>query len=413
MDERDQVLTDAAELKKVADWYLHPEKPVEVDATACGRNYFTRASAPEYEDEDSMDERDQVLTDAAELKKVADWYLHPEKPVEVDATACGRNYFTRASAPEYEDEGERAQVLADAKKLKQVAEWYHCPEKPVVSDAFASGRNYFGRPSAPVPDADMEEADRILADAMALKEVAEWYYCPEKPVEVDPAACARNYFSRPSAPEYEDVNDMEERKLVLAEAGKLKEVAEWYHHPETPITSSIAVTRNFFTRPSAEGLESPEDEEEKARVLADAMQLKKLAVDFLYPEKPVVSNGNCVRSYFDRPSAPGHLDYIHTQGHAVGQEQYLEDEHIAHHDFYHHHEYDYGHHHDDDHSHHTQSDHFEMDEDVYHEFRESMVSAQQQMQQVIPAIKEVEGDEKEGNLSRSPSCVMLFDEAAM
>eukprot|EP00539_Tryblionella_compressa_P017596 CAMPEP_0178852174 /NCGR_PEP_ID=MMETSP0746-20121128/21519_1 /TAXON_ID=913974 /ORGANISM="Nitzschia punctata, Strain CCMP561" /LENGTH=90 /DNA_ID=CAMNT_0020517797 /DNA_START=92 /DNA_END=364 /DNA_ORIENTATION=+ len=67
----------------------------------------------------------------------------------------------------------------------------------------------------------------------------------------------------------------------------------------------------------------------------------------------------------------------------------------------------------DDHSHHTQSDHFEMDEDVYHEFRESMVSAQQQMQQVIPAIKEVEGDEKEGNLSRSPSCVMLFDEAAM
>ena len=63
MDERDQVLADMAALKQVADWYMHPEKPVEVDAAACGRNYFTRPSAPEYEDEDTMDERDQVLAD--------------------------------------------------------------------------------------------------------------------------------------------------------------------------------------------------------------------------------------------------------------------------------------------------------------------------------------------------------------
>jgi hypothetical protein len=56
-----------------------------------------------------------------------------------------------------------------------------------------------------------------------------------------------------------------------------------------------------------------------------------------------------------------------------------------------------------------QSDHFEMDEDVYHHFRESFASV------VIPKgtdlIKAIQ--EEEGHLSRSPSSVMLFEGETM
>jgi hypothetical protein len=420
-EERERVLAEAAELKKVADWYLHPEKPVVCDdPCAAGRNFFSRPSAPEYQDEEEMDECDRILSEAMEMKKLADWYLHPEKPVVSDGFACGRNYFSRPSAPEYEEEDDMAErefILTEAKKLKEVAGWYHHPEKQVVSDGFSSGRNYFTRPSAPEVDTDSEERERILAEAKQLKKVAEWYHCPEKPVEVDSTTCARNYFSRPSAPEQEDEATAEERNLILQEASKLKKVAGWYHHPEAPVNSSIAVTRNFFTRPSAEGqFESLEEEEERARILIDALRLKKFAIDYLHPELRVLSNGNCGRNYFDRPSAPGHADHIHTQGHAVEEEEqsYLREENLVHHDYYHNYDYASHHHHDDDdHSHHTQSDHFEMDEDVFQGFRESLYAIQQQSQQYVPIIKEVEGDEKEGHLSRSPSDVMLFDEAAM
>lgn len=416
-EERQRVLAEAAELKKIAGWYMHPEKPVVCDdACATARNYFTRPSAPEFEEEDEMNERERVLSEALEMKKYADWYLHPEKPVQVDGFATARNYFSHPNAAEQEEEDladERQRVLAEAKKLKEVAEWYHCPEKPVRSDGFASGRNYFTRPSAPEQDRDAEDCDSILADAKALKKVAEWYHCPEKAVEVDATACARNFFSRPSAPEYESEEASEERNATLADASKLKEVAEWYHHPETPVTSNISVTRSYFTRPSAEEHIAMEQEQERAAILADAMQLKKLAVDYLHPEKPVVSSVNCVRNYFDRPSAPGHTDHIHTDGHSINEHSNLYEHHVeqhdAHHDYYHYH--DYGYHHDDDHSHGTQSDHFEMDEDVYHNFRQSMVAHQEHQVQTVPIIKEI--DEKEGNLSRSPSDVMLFDESAM
>lgn len=418
-EERQQVLAEAAELKKVAEWYMHPEKPVVCDdPCATARNYFARPSAPEFEEEDEMDEHERVLSEALEMKKYADWYLHPEKPILVDAFSSARNYFSCPSAVEQEEEDlseERELVLAEAKKLKSVAEWYHCPEKPVQSDGFSSGRSYFTRPSAPEQDMDMEERNSILADVKALKQVAEWYHCPEKVVEVNSTASARNFFSRPSAPEYEDEETNEERTAILADANKLNEVAGWYHHPETPVTSSVAVSRNFFTRPSAEEhIQTMEEEEERAAILADSMQLKKLAVDYLHPEKSVESNVNCVRNYFDRASAPGHEDQIHSEGHSINEHGFLEhhvEHHDAqHHDYYHYH-HDYGYHHDDDHSHGTQSDHFEMDEDVYQNFRQSMVAHQEHQVQTVPIIKEA--DEKEGNLSRSPSDVMLFDESAM
>jgi hypothetical protein len=418
-EERQHVLAEAAELEKIACWYMHPEKPIaSEDPYAAARSYYSRPSAPEYQEEDVTAERELVLSESLEMKKVADWYLHPEKPVHSDGLGCARNYYSRPSASEQEENDlalERELVLSEATKLKDVAEWFHRPEKPVHCDGFASSRNYFNRPSAPEPEMDIEEKDSALADAKALKQLAEWYYSPEKPVEVDSTACARNFFSRPSAPEFEGEEVIEERNTILAELCKLKEVATWYRCPEAHVTSCIAVTRNYYSRPSAEEQdESMEQDEERAAILADAMQLKKLAINYLHPETPVQSSVNCVRNYFDRPSAPGHSDHIHTEGHTINEHGFLEhhiEHHDAHHpDYYNYHDYACPHH-DDDHSHGTQSDHFEMDEDVYHIFRQSMVAHQEHQDQTVPIIKEI--DEKDGNLSRSPSDVMLFDESIM
>jgi hypothetical protein len=121
---------------------------------------------------------------------------------------------------------------------------------------------------------------------------------------------------------------------------------------------------------------------------------------------------NCSRNYFYRASAKGDLaKYIHTQGYANHNDQ-MED-YVIHDDDYHHH-YDYHH---DDVSHgsfHSHGDHFDMDED-FQGFRESITAFRDSVtaihDQHIPIIKE-EGDGKEGNLSRSPSTVMLFEESA-
>ncbi|KAL3908970.1 MAG: hypothetical protein SGILL_008276, partial [Bacillariaceae sp.] len=323
-----------------------------------------------------------------------------------DPCLYGRNYFNRSSVPTSEGERERQRVFSEMAELKKVAGWYMHSEAPVVTeDSTACGRNFFSRASAPDTAEEDLDRDQVLADAAALKKVAEWYHCPEKSLEVDAIACARSFFSRPSAPTNEEE---EAHEQVLAEAAELKKVAGWYMHPETPVASSIAVTRNYFTRPSAEEhIETMEDEEERARILADATSFKKLAIDYLHPEKGVKSSVNCVRNYFDRASAPGHKDQIQTEGHAVGRQGYLEAHHFDDHDM-HHYDYDYGHH--DDHS--MQSDHFEMEEDQIHGFRDSMLAYQKEHDQHVPII--TEGNEKEGgNLSRSPSDVMLFDEAAM
>merc|ERR1740117_1905371 len=466
-DERNAIMEDLKQLKTTADWYLHPEKPIVLsDATACGRNYFTRPSAPEYDDdeEDDMEEeRQRVLEEAAELKKVADWYLHPEKKIAVDSTVCGRNYFTRASAPEYDDnmEEEREHALADAAELKKVAGWYFHPETKIDVDSIAYGRNYFTRPSAPEYDDDDMEEERecVLAEAAELKMVADWYLHPEKKINVEPNVFGRNYFTRLSAPEEEDdgmeeerecvlaeaaelkqmadwchnpnqpivsdgfstgrnyftrlsaaEDDMdEERELVLAEAKELKEVASWYYEPSKPVKSNIAVTRNYFTRPSA----PVEEDEEMANILADALELKKLAIDYLHPEKPVVSSSiNCIRNYFDRPSTKGHADYIHTEGHVNYPGDHTQEHFIMHADDYHH----YDHYHQDDISHgsfQSHSDHFDMDEDAFHGFHESINAFRDSVTDVhdqpIPIIKE-EDDGKEGHLSRSPSTIMLFEE---
>merc|ERR1712238_642205 len=102
---------------------------------------------------EASEERAQILADAMALKQTACDYAHPEiSVITTDVNASGRNYFSRPSAIEQEDmeaSEERAQILADTMALKQTACHYAHPEISVItSDVNASGRNYFSRPSA-------------------------------------------------------------------------------------------------------------------------------------------------------------------------------------------------------------------------------------------------------------------------
>jgi hypothetical protein len=231
-------------------------------------------------------------------------------------------------------------------------------------------------------------------------------------VKSDGFASARSYFSRPSAPEQEE-DDSEEREQIIAEAKELKEVASWYLQPEKPVeVNPASFGRNYFTRPSA--AQATESEEEISQILVDGFELKKLAVDYLHPEKPVAKTSvNCARNYFDRPSAPGPSHFSLTEGYA-NQHSELHGDYVQHGFDYDQHDL---HHHDCDVSQqslHSHGDHFDMDEDL-HGFRESYTAFHDKVvgthdPQHIPVIKEEDG--KEGNLSRSPSSIMLFDEQA-
>jgi hypothetical protein len=447
LKERRQVLEDARNLHMFAYFFLHPEKPVEVDATASARCYFVRASAPEQLSLEESEERAAILEDLEALNKLAVDYLHPEVPVvSTDPFAGGRNYFSRYSAPEqesFEESEERARVLADAKALHQLAEDYAHPERPVVTtDPFACGRNYFSRHSAPEQEEyeEAEERARVLADAKALQHLAEDFAHPERPVvTTDPFACGRNYFSRFSAPEQEGPEDVAERARVLEETQQLLQLAIDYKHPELPVatTDSTACGRNFFSRFSAPEQEDVEYTEERVRALEDAQQLFRLAVDYKHPELPVATTDSTAygRNYFSRASAPEQedpqeaeernlvleeakmlhklaVDYLHpelpvvttdatacgrnyyTRASAVGQAAMVhtfpaDEHHDAHHE-----------------EHHDYMEHWGMEEDddlLFEDMRQHMVVPS-------PSGKMAAGDEEEeeGNLSRSPSTVMLF-----
>eukprot|EP01083_Nonionella_stella_P304160 1055703_1 len=314
--ERLRILDDAKKLKALAVAFLHPEKPVEVDATACARCYFDRPSAPEQEDIEETEYRRQVLEDAAALKKLAFDYAHPEvKVVSSDATATARCYFDRASAPEQESLEEadyRHQVLADAAALKKLAIDYAHPEVGVESsDPTATARCYFDRASAPVQES-LEETEyrrQVLEDAAALKQLAVDYAHPEiGVVNTDATATARCYFDRASAPEQESLEEVEYRQQVLADAAALKKLAIDYAHPELGVVTSdpAATARCYFDRASAPVQESLEEVEYRRQVLADATALKQLAVNYAHPEIGVAhtDSASTARCYFDRPSAP-------------------------------------------------------------------------------------------------------------
>jgi len=209
--------------------------------------------------------------------------------------------------------------LADALALKKSAVDYLHPEIGVKStDGAAFGRNYFNRPSAPeTEDEDADEIAAILADAKALKQSAVDYMCPEVSVTAtDGAAFGRNYFNRPSAPETEEDEYADERAEILADALALKKSAVDYLHPEIGVksTDGAAFGRNYFNRPSAPETED-EDADEIAAILADAKALKQSAVDYLHPEVGVThTDGACFgRNYFERPSATARTEVSDTR----------------------------------------------------------------------------------------------------
>merc|ERR1711957_754240 len=94
-------------------------------------------------------------------------------------------------------------------------------------------------------------------------------------VTSDPSVYGCNYFNRVSAPEVED-EDIEERAFILAEAIALKKAAVDYAHPEVGVMTSdpSVYGRNYFDRVSVPEVED-ENIEDCAFILAEAIALKK------------------------------------------------------------------------------------------------------------------------------------------
>lgn len=262
-------------------------------------------------DEEVM-ERLRVLNDARALKHLAEAFAYPERPVDSsDPSAFGRNYFTRPSAPPQEKEEEQDAILQDLYSLKQVAVEYLHPELSVVTtDETAFGRNYFTRPSAP-PQQQGVEYDLILQDLYSLKQLAVEYLHPEYAVvTTDETACARNFFSRTP---YDTQEEAEERDRILTDSKTLRKLAFDYSHPELGVvtTDPCACGRSYFDRASSPQQVSLEDTNEFGRCMDDLLALKKYAMDYMHPERGVVTTDDtaCGRNFHDRASFKGH-DFI-------------------------------------------------------------------------------------------------------
>jgi hypothetical protein len=203
LKERERILADAKALKQTAVHFLHPELPVvTTDGTTCGRNYFSRYSACPCETSEYSNDRDLVFKDAKALRQSAIDYKHPEIPVDT-SIACARNYYSRGSADIYDDIDtirEREEIMADLVALKKHAVDFMHPELSVMTtDPTSCGRNYFSRFSAP-QSSELEEQElaMILAETSALKKLAVDYMHPELPIK-STVPCGRNYFDRPSS----------------------------------------------------------------------------------------------------------------------------------------------------------------------------------------------------------------------
>jgi hypothetical protein len=221
-----RIMEDMQALKKFAMDYLHPELPISTtDPCACGRNYFDRYSAADMETMEEADDLARAMQELQMLKQLAVDYAHPELAVfTTDETACGRLYFNRACAPQYETQEEaeeRACILQDVQTLSKLAVDYAHPELPVVTtDCTCCGRNYFDRYSA-VEQMSVEEANEIARcteDLATLKEYAVEYSHPEFPVvTMDATACGRNYYDRASAKGHDYISTTREESFQIVD----------------------------------------------------------------------------------------------------------------------------------------------------------------------------------------------------
>jgi hypothetical protein len=175
---------------------------------------------------DDVEAKHKIMEECHALRNYAGLFLHPE---------CRDQTQVHEFEPESEDERlARKQVTQDAIHLKQYAGFYLHPELPVMTtDPAACARCYFDRPSAPEQETHevMEEHTHILEELELLKTYAKFYLHPEVPVKTnDFAACERCYFDRPSAPERNSWEEAEERHQILSDAAKLEVLAQLRLH---------------------------------------------------------------------------------------------------------------------------------------------------------------------------------------
>lgn len=278
-----------------------------------------------------------------------------------------------------EEMDHRANVLADMEALKaQALAWRH-PEFG-VSSSIAVTRNFFTRPSVKTSE-ELVERERILEDVAAMKAAALVWRHPEVPMVKTSAAVTRNYFTRPSANPQESVEEVEERLQIREDAAALKAAAVAWRHPEIGVPpTSINCARNYFTRASAPEQESLEDVEARMQALNDAVALKEQAIAWRHPEIGVpATSANCARNYFNRGSV--YDEHVHTEASAAFYES--EDEH---------HNFD-----------------FDLEgEDFVEDLKASLKVTIGGVNQSHPAATAVIKSDEEGDLSRSPSSVMLF-----
>merc|ERR1711862_675358 len=369
--------------------YAHPEEPIEVNSTAFGRNYFTATSDMDEDEE----ERVQILAETAMFKKFASDYLHPETKVEnTDATLFGRNYFNKPDAPEVsslDEAEERAQIIADAALLKQGAFNYNHPEASITLD------------STSFADEDEEERAQILAEVAMFKKLSIDYLHPEAKVEnTDVTLFGRNYFSRPDAAEVISNDEAEERDQILVEAALLKSTAIGYSQPDKAIeyVDPTLFGRNYFTCVSSADYIPSEDYEERAQILSEADALKKAATDYAHPEFGVANADPTAfaRNFFH---AAAISDDSKISAYAEGdmESPVSDEESVDHHDH----------------------DMFEFGD--YHQLTDmrEQLSYLNQPKKTLPhaasfadfahSTIEIKGDDEEGHLSRSPSCVSFFN----
>jgi len=291
--------------------YMHPEIGVKAtDGAVFGRNYFNRSSVPKTEDDEFADERAEILAEMKTLRKHVVDYMHPEIGVKTtDGAAFGRNYFNRHSVSETEEDSvteEREQILAEMKSLKKLAVDYMHPEIGVkTTDGAVFGRNYFSRHSSPETEDDVsaEAFAELMTETKMLKKLAVDYMHPENGVkDTDGLVFGRNYFSRPSALETEANELANERAKIRAEMMSLKKLSVDFAHPENGVKVSDGSVsgRNYFNRPTAPETEENDFAHERAEILSEKSALMKYAVDYMHPEVGVMASDGTTfgRNYF-------------------------------------------------------------------------------------------------------------------
>ena len=101
--------------------------------------------------------------------------------------------------------------------------------------------------------------------------------------EVDDNESKDRCQSRDKYDQQEEIEGLEKKMMILADASKLKLLAKYFLHPNEKIVSNGLMGRCFFDRASAPEVISKEESYVRAMILADAKALKANAVRYFNP----------------------------------------------------------------------------------------------------------------------------------